>query len=107
MVRIKDISFKNFDNKHVNKQLLSLLNEGKKQLKNSNFIRAEECFRESLKYQDGNNIEVLYLLGICNFHLEKYHECIKYLNTVLLKDDSYRKNVFFFIAISYKRIDDI
>lgn len=73
MVRIKDISFKNFESKHMNKELVSIFNEGKKQLKNNNYSRADECFREALKYQEGNCVEILYLLGICNFHLEKYH----------------------------------
>lgn len=45
MVRIKDISFKNFDHKHMSKDLIALLSEGKKQLNNSNFSRADECFR--------------------------------------------------------------
>lgn len=40
----------------MNKELVSLLNQGKKQLKNSNFNRADECFKEALKYQDGNSV---------------------------------------------------
>jgi hypothetical protein len=40
MVRIKDISFKNLDNRHMSRELIALLNEGKKYLKNSNFQRA-------------------------------------------------------------------
>ena len=107
MVRIKDISFKNLDHRHINKELLGLLNEGKKHLKNSNFHKAEDCFREAMRYHEGNSVEVMYLLGICSFHLENYHEAIRLLNSVLLKDDAYRKNVFFFLAIAYKRINDI
>ena len=60
-----------------------------------------------MKYEDNNNLEILYLLGICSFHLENYEQTIKYFNEVLIRDDGYRRNVFFFLAIAYKRINNI
>ena len=40
MVRIKDISFKNLDHKYFSKELISLINEGRRHLKNSSFHKA-------------------------------------------------------------------
>lgn len=48
-------------------------------------------------------MEVLYLFGVCKYHLEFYLEAIKIFKSLLLKDDHYRKNVYLFLAISYKK----
>ena len=48
-------------------------------------------------------MEALYLLGVSTFHLEDFENCIKCLTNVLLRDDHYRKNVYLFLAISYKK----
>jgi tetratricopeptide (TPR) repeat protein len=53
------------------------------------------------------NIEIVYLLGVCKYHLGLYNEAIKAFTSVLLKDDHYRKNVYLFLAIAYKKINEV
>lgn len=52
-------------------------------------------------------METIYLLGVSAFHLEEYEQAIQALSSVLLKDDHYRKNVYLFLAISYKKTGNI
>lgn len=47
------------------------------------------------------------MLGVCFFHLEDYEEVIKYLSDIIIKDEDYRKNVYLFLAISYKKLQMI
>lgn len=71
-------------------------------MKSNAFERAIQIFKEVL-IKDEDNIEANYLLGVSYFHLEKYDECIKNLTNVLLKEDHYRKNVYLFLGIAYKK----
>ncbi len=72
-------------------------------MKNNQFEKAISFFSECLS-KESNSIELLYLLGVCTFHLEHYEEVIKYLTAVVSQDDQYRKNVYLFLAIAYKKV---
>lgn len=75
-------------------------------MKNNNFDKAIKVFQECLK-KENDSIEARYLLGVSAFHLEDYEEAIQALSSVLIKDAYYRKNVYLFLAISYKKVGNI
>lgn len=76
-------------------------------MKNNQFEKAANIYEQILHKEGTSNIEVLYLLGVCKYHLERFEEAIKIFINVLVKDDHYRKNVYLFLAISYKKINEI
>ena len=79
-----------------------LMDEARKHMKNNSFEQAIALFQETL-CKDEDNVEALYLLGVSTFHLEDYENCIKCLSNVLMRDDHYRKNVYLFLGIAYKK----
>lgn len=82
------------------------LEDGKRFMKSNNFEKAMKLFQECVK-KESDNIEALYLLGVSAFHLEDYEESIKSLTAVLLREDHFRKNVYLFLAISYKKTNNV
>ena len=50
-------------------------------------------------------MELYYLLGVCYFHLNSYENVVKYLSEILLKDENYKKNMYLFLSISYKKLN--
>ena len=50
-------------------------------------------------------MELYYLIGVCYFHLNSYENVVKYLSEILLKDENYKKNMYLFLSISYKKLN--
>lgn len=50
-----------------------------------------------------DNIEALYIVGLCASMLEKHELTIKYFETLILLEPKYKKNVYLFLSIAYKK----
>ena len=50
-----------------------------------------------------DNIEALYIVGLCASMLEKHELTIKYFETLIILEPKYKKNVYLFLSIAYKK----
>ena len=48
--------------------------------------------------------ECHYLIGVCYFHLGDYEKVVQELTQVIGFDQEYRKNVYLFLGIAYKKL---
>jgi tetratricopeptide (TPR) repeat protein len=51
--------------------------------------------------------ECHYLTGVCYFHLGVYEKVVQELTQVIGLDEEYRKNVYLFLGIAYKKLSMI
>ena len=51
--------------------------------------------------------ECHYLTGVCHFHLGEFDKVVQELTQVIGYDQEYRKNVYLFLGIAYKKLSMI
>lgn len=71
-------------------------------MKNNQFEKGLAIFADCTS-RDPKNLEAMYLMGVCAFHLEHYQEAIINFTNLLAQDNQYRKNAYLFLAISHKK----
>ena len=47
------------------------------------------------------------MIGVCHFHLNSYENVVHELTQVIVLDQEYRKNVYLFLGIAYKKLNMI